>query len=118
MKIDKIINELKRNYIWMSDEKDKLELEPCGFCGGEAKVMVCDPLYGWCGATVLCSSCGACGPRAGIYTRKPGQYLSSGMTPESLEHGIAAAVCVWNERVVVDRACLRNLVVSDKETIA
>ena len=101
MDIGKIMTELKENYIWVDREHEGPALNPCMFCGSEANIIVRTPLYGLCGATVRCRSCGACGPSASIHALilKPGK-LCTPLLPESLERGIMAAVDTWNSGAV------------------
>ena len=103
MNIGEIMKKLQKDHVWESNEQDSPELEPCPFCRrtGSAKIIVCHPVYGRCGAWVRCCSCGAYGPAASIYATiiTPGK-LSTPLLPESLERGIAAAQDAWNGRTV------------------
>ena len=93
MNIDEIMSELKAHRPWSSKGQDMPELVPCSFCGGKPYVKAHNPMYGWCGATVRCSFCGAQGPTASIYAviLTPGG-LSTPLLRESLERGIMTAV--------------------------
>ncbi len=106
MNLEKAVEELKTNYFLTIDAPN---LEPCVFCGGEARLTVNHPLYGLCGAWVMCRSCGACGPVASIYaTIIESKKFKTPLLPESLERGITAAQDAWNGRTV-DRSRMGNL---------
>lgn len=114
MNIDGIVKVLEGHQQWSSTDQDALDLEPCPFCGGKAEALALNPAYGFCGAIVKCSQCGARGPRASIYARIKGSALSTLMTPNSVEHGISAAVSTWNSREVKDRKALGSLEVIER----